>query len=300
MRDVKSPIPLFIPIIVGIIAISFSPILVRWSHAPASVQAMYRLLITVLLMLPFGGRYFGTMKSISRKNWLLLLVAGFFLALHFLLWMSSLLYTTVASSTILMALEPMFVMVGAFFLFKERTTPFAIAAMGVAIIGAVLIGWGDIGVSAENVYGDVLSILGTLAMAFNMLAAQQLLTRISSYVYSLLVFIIAGAFFAVYNFLMGIPMFNYPLEEWGVFLLLAIVPTVFGHILFNWLLQFTNGTTISMCVLGEPIGASILAAALFGEMLSFSQMTGGVFVVVGLYLFLRTNRVSYEVNSSTA
>lgn len=300
MRNVKSPVPLFIPIIVGIIAISFSPILVRWSDAPASVQGMYRLLITVLLMLPFGGRQFAAVRTISRKNWLLLAVAGFFLALHFLLWMSSLEYTSVASSTILMALEPLFVMVGAFFLFKERTTPLAIAAMGIAIVGACWIGWGDIGVSAANIYGDTLSILGTLAMAFNMLAAQQLLTQLSSYVYSLIVFTIGGVIFAVYNFFMGVPMFHYPLEEWGVFLVLAIVPTVFGHILFNWLLQFVNGTTISMCVLGEPIGASILAAVLFGEMLTFSQMAGGVFVVVGLFLFLRTNRVSYEVNSSAA
>lgn len=300
MRNTKSPIPLAIPIIVGIIAISFSPILVRWSHAPASVQGMYRLVITVLLMLLFGGRRYSSIKSLSRKNWLFLTASGFFLALHFLLWMSSLAYTTVASSTILLTLEPLFVMGGAFFLFKERTTPFAIAAMGIAIMGAVLIGWGDIGISPANVYGDVLSILGTIAMAFSMLAAQRLLTQISPFLYSLIVFAVGALVFALYNVSLGIALFDYPLQDWGIFVLLAIVPTVFGHILFNWLLQYVNGTTISMCVLGEPIGASILAALLFGEILSTSQLAGGILVVVGLYLFLRTNRVTYEVNSSTA
>ncbi|MNN68733.1 EamA-like transporter family protein [compost metagenome] len=111
-----------------------------------------------------------------------------------------------------------------------------------------------------------------------------------SYLYSLIVFLSAAGVFAVYNLFMGISFFNYPAKEWGIFVLLAVVPTVFGHILFNWLLQYVSATTVSMNILGEPVGASILAYLLLGEQLTTLQWAGGLLVMIGLAVYLYAER----------
>lgn len=290
MNSKKPPVPVPLLMLIGIVAISFSSIFIKWSSAPASVQGMYRLLFTALLMLPFARPYTGAAYALRKKDWLLLLVSGTMLALHFLLWMGSLKFTSVASSTMIMALEPVFIMLGAYFLYKERSTSSAILGLAIAIFGVVFIGWGDIGVSADNLKGDLLSIGGTAAVAAHMLIGQKLVARMPSYLYSLIVFIAAALVFAVYNLLAGIPFFAYPSKEWGIFMLLAVVPTVFGHILFNWLLHYASATTVSMNILGEPVGASILAFLLLGEQLTGLQWMGGVLVMGGLVVYLYAGR----------
>ncbi|MBW4080530.1 DMT family transporter [Paenibacillus sp. S150] len=282
----KPPVPVPVLMLIGIVAISFSAIFIKWSAAPASVQGMYRLLFTSLLMLPFARPYSGAAFALRRKDWLLLGVSGVMLALHFLLWMGSLKYTSVASSTMIMALEPVFIMLGAYILYKERSTAAAMLGLAIAIFGVAFIGWGDIGLSSDNLKGDLLSIGGTAAVAAHLLIGQKLVARMPSYLYSLIVFISAALVFAIYNLAAGIPFFAYPPREWGIFVLLAVVPTVFGHILFNWLLQYASATTVSMNILGEPVGASILAFLLLGEQLTGLQWAGGVLVMGGLAVYL--------------
>ncbi|WNS45089.1 DMT family transporter [Paenibacillus sp. MMS20-IR301] len=290
MNAKKPPVPVSLLMVIGIVAISFSSIFIKWSSAPVSVQGMYRLLITSLLMLPFARPYSGAARTLHFKDWLLLGASGVMLALHFLLWMGSLNYTSVASSTMILALEPLFIMMGAFILYKERNSGSAILGMAVAIFGVVFIGWGDIGLSAENLKGDLLSLGGTVAVAVHLLIGQKLVARMPSYLYSLIVFITAAVVFAVYNLATRTPFFDYPPREWGIFVLLAVVPTVFGHILFNWLLQYTSATTVSMNILGEPVGSSILAFLLLGEQLSRMQWAGGVLVMAGLGVYLYAGR----------
>jgi drug/metabolite transporter (DMT)-like permease len=293
----RSPLPRWVLVtllITGIAAISFSSIFIRWSQAPASILAMYRLLLTGLLMLPFVVRSRPVLKLIPLRDWGQMAASGLFLALHFLFWMESLRYTSVASSTILLALEPIFVLAGAYWVFRERTTGRAIAGMSTAILGAALIGWGDIGVSARALQGDLLSFLGTAAVAVHMLIGQGLAKRIPSLLYSLTVFTTAAAAFLLYNLATGTAVNGYSQREWGIFLLLAIVPTVFGHVLFNWLLQYVNAATVSMSVLGEPVGATLLAYLLLGERLNPMQGAAGVVIIWGVWYFLRHNRVWYE------
>lgn len=290
MTNRKPPVPVPLLMVIGIVAISFSSIFIKWSSAPASVQGMYRLLFTSLLMLPFARPYSGAVVALRKKDWLLLGLSGMMLALHFLLWMGSLKFTSVASSTMIMALEPVFIMLGAYVLYKEKSSASAMLGLAIAIFGVAFIGWGDIGLSSDNVKGDLLSIGGTAAVAAHMLLGQKLVARMPSYLYSLIVFLSASASFAVYNLLSGITFFGYPPKEWGIFLLLAIVPTVFGHILFNWLLQYASATTVSMSILGEPVGASLLAYLLLGEQLTGLQWAGGLLVMGGLAVYLYTGR----------
>jgi drug/metabolite transporter (DMT)-like permease len=212
--------------------------------------------------------------------------------------MGSLKLTTVASSTILLSLQPIFVMIGAYIGFKEKTSKSAMLCMVVAIIGASMIGWGDIGISITNIKGDILSILGTIVVAIHMLIGQSLLKSIPSTLYSFMVFLVAVMVFALYNMTLEIPMTGYSHADWGIFLLLAIVPTVFGHVLFNWLLKQVTAATISMAILGEPVGASLLAILLLNESLSLTQFIGGIIVLLGLYFFLQNTRKQHKNNKA--
>lgn len=303
LNTARAPLPrwaLIVLLLAGIVAISYSSIFIRWSEAPSSILAMYRLLLTGLLMLPFVIRQKPDLRRITLRDWGLMGLSGVFLALHFLFWMESLRFTSVASSTILLSLEPMFVLVGAYWLFRERTTKRAVLGMTSAIAGAALIGWGDVGISVRALQGDLLSFLGTAAVAAHMLVGQSMARRIPSLLYSLIVFQVAAASFYLYNLATGTPVTGYGRSEWGIFLLLAIVPTVFGHVLFNWLLQYVNAATVSMSVLGEPVGATLLAYLMLGESLNPLQAAAGAIIIWGVWYFLRHNKVHYEQKDSAA
>ncbi|MCE4050429.1 MULTISPECIES: DMT family transporter [Bacillaceae] len=274
-----------IPLAISIIAISFSAIFVKWSDAPATILSMYRMWLAGILMLPMVYINRKEFKKLSKKDWWFLLFSGAFLALHFALWFGSLKLTTVASSTIILALQPLVSLAGGFLLYRERTTSSAIMTMGIAIIGAMMIGWGDIGLSKASLLGDLLSFLSVIAVVGYLLIGQSIVKKVSHWVYTSTVFLFAAMLLTIFNLSSGEAFTGYPPKEWGIFLLLAIVPSL-SHVINNWLLNYVNATTISMSILGEPVGATILAVILLNERLSGSQIAGGLLVLAGVFYFL--------------
>ncbi|CAI6075611.1 hypothetical protein PAECIP112173_02383 [Paenibacillus sp. JJ-100] len=286
---------IYLLFVVGIIAISFSSIFVRWSDADVAVIAMYRLFLTNLLMLPFVWPHTHEMMRLNFRQWVLLLASGIMLALHFLLWMGSLRLTSVASSTVILALEPILILAGSVWLFKAKINRMMLIGMGIALFGSIIIGAGDFQVAGTALQGDILSLFGTMAVAVHMLLGQFLRAGLSAFSYNFWVFLVAACTFAVYNLAMGHPFGGYAASEWGIFLLLAIVPTIFGHYLFNWLLQYMNATTVSMGVLGEPVFSSLLAWVLLGESLSTLQMSAGVVILFGVWVFIRYGKTKPQL-----
>ncbi|SDN47384.1 Permease of the drug/metabolite transporter (DMT) superfamily [Psychrobacillus sp. OK028] len=284
-----------LPLIISIIAISFAAIFVKWSHAPATILSMYRMILATLLLLPVVWLKRAEFKKLANKEWILLFVAGMFLALHFALWFGSLKLTTVASSTIILALQPIIALIGGALLFKEKTTKAALMTMGIAVIGAVMIGWGDFGLSRNAIIGDILSFLSVIAVVGYLLIGQKAVKKVSHWIYSFTVFGFAAIALIVYNLLAGVVMVGYDLKEWGIFLLLAIVPTI-SHLINNWLMNYVTATTISMSILGEPVGATILAAIFLGERLVGWQIVGGILVLVGVFLFILQQMSRYPKN----
>ncbi len=288
----KLPVPPLVFLIVGVLAVSFSAILIKWSQAPAAVLGLYRLVFTFLLLGPFllTKEARREMRALRLRTWGAIALSGLFLGLHFIFWIGSLQYTTVASSTILITLQPIFVMVIAYFTLNERTAWQAWVGASIALIGSALIGIGDFQISGGALWGDLLSLLGTLVVSGYLVIGQHLRGQMSSMVYSLLVYIFAIVVMFFYCLWEGYSLVGYSGKEWFLFVLLAIVPTIFGHTLFNWLLKYVNAATISMAILGEPIGASLLAYLLLGESISSAQWVGGAIILSGIWLFLRTEK----------
>jgi drug/metabolite transporter (DMT)-like permease len=269
----------YILLFISILAIALSSIMIKSSNTPPSVAGMYRLYITVLIMLPFVS---WKELRLTKCDWSLILSAGFFLGLHFLFWMESLSYTSVASSMVILTLQPLFVMIGSYFIFKERVNKLMIVSMITAVFGSIIIAWGDIGVSREALIGDALSLLGTVSIAAYMLAGQKVSHKIPANVYSVIVFFIGGSVMLIYSLVNNSSLTDYSSSDWTYFFLLALIPTIFGHFIFNLLLKSIGATTVSVGVIGEPVLAIILAYFILGEAVTASQIIGGLFAVVGM------------------
>lgn len=274
-----------LPLIISIVAISFAAIFVKWSNAPATILSMYRMILACFLLLPIVLIKRKEFQKITRREWVLLFISGLFLALHFALWFGSLKLTTVASSTIILALQPIIALIGGAIFFKEQTTNSALMTMAIAVVGAVMVGWGDFGLSKNAIIGDILSFLSVIAVVGYLLIGQSVVKKVSHWIYSFSVFAFAAVALIVYNIATSVQISGYDAKEWGIFVLLAIVPTI-SHVINNWLMNFVSATTISMSILGEPVGATILAAIILNERLVAMQIMGGILVLLGVFFFL--------------
>ncbi|SDK30940.1 DMT family transporter [Sediminibacillus albus] len=284
----KTPVQPYIAIAVGVVSVSTAAIFVKLSDsAPASIIANYRLLLAVLLMAPYVlVKHRKELIQIDKKDWCFSALAGIFLAFHFILWFESLNYTSVASSVVLVTLQPIFAFLGTYFFFKERFSAGALISMVIAIIGSVIIGWGDLQVSGMALLGDMLALSGAVMVTGYLLLGQSVRKRLSLMAYTFVVYGVSSLTLIIYNLLLQQSFTGYPLNDWLIFLALAIIPTFFGHTLFNWAIKWVSTSTISMSIIFEPVGASILAYLVLGEQITWTQWLGGTIVIFGLFLFI--------------
>lgn len=295
-----APFNPYIAVIIGVIAVSTSAILVKLAgDAPAGIIAFYRMFFAVVMMAPFViFKYKNEIKTIPKRDWLLATLSGIFLALHFILWFESLNYTSVASSVVLVTLQPIFAFIGTYFFFGERFSVAAIISMFITLLGSFIIGWGDFQISGLALFGDILALLGAITVTGYFLLGQKLRRSLSLTTYTFIVYGISAMTLLLYNIVLGNNFVAYSFDIWGLFIALAIIPTFLGHSLFNWALKWLSTSTISMAVVFEPIGASILAYFILGEVVTSFQWLGGTIVIFGLFLFIMSTTRKPKVTIS--
>jgi drug/metabolite transporter (DMT)-like permease len=277
----------YLPIAIGVIAVSMSAIFVKLANADAGVIAFYRMLFSVLIMAPiFFWKYTTELKLLTKRDLAFSIIAGIFLAFHFILWFESLNYTSVASSTVLVTLQPLFAFAGTYFFFKEQLSLKTILSGLIAIGGCVLISWGDFQISGSALYGDMLALIACALVTAYLLFGQDVRKRLSLVTYTFVVYGVSTITLFFYIVGKGESFGPYPASDWMWFLLLAIIPNLLGHTLFNWSLKYVSTNVISIAILFEPIGAAILAFYVFNEYLSSTQVIGGFIVIVGIMLFV--------------
>ncbi|MEK4532796.1 DMT family transporter [Solibacillus sp. FSL W7-1472] len=283
----KPPIHPYIPIIIGVISVSLSAIFVKLSSADAGVIAFYRMLFSIMIMLPwFLMKYKNEIKVLSKRDWIFSSIAGVFLSFHFILWFESLNYTSVASSTVLVTMQPLFAFIGTYLFFKEKITLQTFIAGGIAILGSVLISWGDFKISGTALYGDILALIACALITGYLLFGQDVRKRLSLVTYTMVVYSVSTVTLFFYIIVKGESFGPYPAIDWMWFILLAIIPNLLGHNLFNWVLKWTSTNVISIAILFEPVGAALLAMFIFNEYLTVSQIVGGLVVILGIMLFV--------------
>ena len=292
--DSDTPVvPPLAALALAVVAVSTSAILIRWSRAPSTVAAFYRVLFTTLLLAPVAAvHYREAFARLSVRDWLVAASSGLALAAHFAAWFESLEWTSVAASVTLVQTQPVFVALGAAWLLEERLNRRIVVGIGVALAGSVLLSVGDLlsgGAFAGSnpIYGDALALVGALAAAGYVLAGRSLRQRLPLIPYVIVVYTVSAIGLLGWTVGQGASLGPYPPREWLLFLGMAVGPGIFGHTVVNWALAHVESSVVSVTLVGEPVGSTLLALLLLGEVPPAMTAVGGVVVLLGIVLTAR-------------
>ncbi|EOP25277.1 MULTISPECIES: DMT family transporter [Bacillus] len=285
----KSSIFSYFILFFGVFALSTSAIFVKLADAPAAIIAFYRLLFATVILLPlllFNKRNRNELKTLAKKQWGFGFLSGLFLAAHYVLWFESLQYTSVASSTVIVTFQPLFSMIGGYFLFKERFTKGAVIGCLIAISGSIVIGWQDFQISGDALYGDILAFMAAGIITAYFFISQHIRKDLSLIPYSVISYGSSACFLGIFAYMQQQSFIHYATQTWLSFIGLAFIATILGQTIFNWLLKWMSATVISMSILGETIGTCVLAYFILSETITLQQALGISIIFIGLTLFL--------------
>lgn len=278
----------YLVLLVGVVSVSFAAIFIRLAEAPPLVIAAYRLTIAslVLILLTYK-KTVPSLKRLSGRDSLLLLLSSFFLALHFALWITSLSYTSIASSVILVTCHPAFVAVISYFLWHEVLNRLTIGGMALAFAGVVLINYGGFDFGQQYILGDVLALIAGFAMGGYLILGGYLKNRIEIMPYLTVIYTGAAIILLLATVGFGYSFTGYSGKTYLMMALLAVVPQLIGHSSFNLALRLIPVTLVSVAILGEPVGATLLGYFLLDEVPTVKELIGGVLILAGIFIVLR-------------
>lgn len=275
-------------LVVAILAVSTASVLFRLSEAPALVKAAYRLLYATLLLAPFAlARHGRELRSLPARDWLGLAAVGVVLAVHFASWIRSLDLTSVASSVFLVTLHPLVVAAASAFLFREALGARGWIGAAVAVAGGAWVVFADASGGTPGsapLAGDALALVGAVAAGAYFLAGRSYRKRLPLLVYVVPVYAACALTLVALAAASGDALGGWPLREHAIFLALAVGPMVFGHTVLNWALAHVSAPAVATTVVGEPLGASLLAWLVLGEGVSTAALPGFALVLGGLLL----------------
>ena len=307
-HDRPKTVPLVL--ILAIAGISFAGPLTRLSHAEPLAIAVWRLGFSLAIVgaILAGTGQWRQWKSLSRGDLVSAVAAGVFLAAHFWSWIASIGMTSVAASVVLVNMSPVIVVVGSAFWLGERPTYRQAIGISIALLGAVVLASADflnapvavdlalaggsgnaasIGIPfSRAIVGDLLAVIGAITVSVYLLAGRRVRQKLDLWPYVGLVYGVCFVTVFAIALLLGVPLAPQPERELLIFAALAIGPMMLGHTGFNWALRYLPAYVVSLVALGEPVGATILAAILPGIAEHPRPLTllGGAIVLAGVVL----------------
>jgi drug/metabolite transporter (DMT)-like permease len=305
MTSSPSPryITLMLSLLAGVSAVSTAAIFIRFAQnggAPSIVIAAARLTFTSLILAPVVFlRYRHDILRLNRKDLMLALLSGFFLALHFATWITSLEFTTVASSVVLVTTTPLWVAIIAPLVLHERLKGIAVLGLVFAMIGGIIVGMSDACAwqryrlicppiktlfNGTAFFGNALALIGAWMAAGYLLVGKKIRARMELVPYLFIVYGMAALVLLVIMVGMGQSFLGLPPLDYLWFLLLALIPQLFGHSIFNWSLKFLPASIVALTLLGEPVGSTILAFVIFSEKPGWGKIFGALFILGGIWL----------------
>ena len=276
---------------IAISAVSTASVFIRYAQAdaPSLTIAAYRLGLAALILLPLGWlRHRRELLKLKGPDWLWALASGVFLAAHFATWITSLEYTTVASSVVLVSTSPLWVALAARLFLKEPLGPRLLAGLSLALTGSIVISFAEArsGISSRPLLGNALALSGALAVSGYWLIGRRLRRRISLIPYVTMVYGFAALTLLAAALLLRQPLGGFKASTYVWLLLLALVPQLLGHSSFNWALKHLPAAYVAVATLGEPVGAALLAYLLLGETPQLLKIVAAGVILAGIYLAL--------------
>jgi drug/metabolite transporter (DMT)-like permease len=301
-RPVKST--LVLGLLGGILAVSTASIFIRFAQAevPSLVIAAFRLTIAALILAPIAlTRNSSELRALGRHDLALGLLAGFFLALHFATWITSLEYTTVASSVVIVTTTPLWVALLSPIVLRENITRPVIIGMILALVGGTIVGLSDLCswnhglvcppaeefMRGRALFGDFLALAGAWMAAGYLLIGRRLRTKIPLIPYIFVVYSMAALVLIIIMLLAGESPFGFSPIAYLWMVLLALIPQLLGHSTFNWALKYLPASFVSVTLLGEPIGSTLLALIILKEIPTGLELFGGLLILTGIFVASR-------------
>ncbi|MFA5101919.1 MAG: DMT family transporter [Candidatus Thermoplasmatota archaeon] len=287
-------------LLISIIAVSFASVFILSCQAPPLSIAFYRLFFTTLLLVPLIALRKKTrdeLRSLPRRTMILMIVIGVILAAHFALWITSLTMTSVASSVILVTAHPVLVAPVSFFFLKEKLSWVNAAGIAISLAGVGVLVFGNYGFAAfglDTLEGNILALLGGMAAGLYILGGRILRKTVSTVTYAFVVYAVGTIVLFFICIAMAAPVSDLAFSDYAIILLMAVVSGLLGHTLYNWSLGYIRASVMSVALLGEPIGSSLLAYAIpwIHQQPSAYTILGGSIILVGIYLTARTMQES--------
>jgi len=292
-------------LITAILAVSTSSVFIRFAQKDATslVIAALRLAFATLMLAPIAlTRHRQELQSLTRSDVLLGLISGLFLAVHFGTWISSLEFTTVASSVVFVSTGPLWVALLSPFLLNEHLSQIAIAGLALAFLGGSIVGLADActwnaGLQCPDLthvlqgramWGNFLALVGAWAVSGYLIIGRKLRAKVSLIPYIFIVYGMAAAGLIVAMFASGETPFGHPIPAYFWIFLLAAFPQLIGHSTYNWALRFIPASLVAITTLVEPIASAILAYFVLRETPASGVILGGALILSGIYLTSRS------------
>ena len=278
------------------LTVSSAAILIRVAQAEgvhSITIAAWRLTIAAGLLWPLAwAKSSKDILALKKKDWLLGGAAGLFLAMHFAAWISSLGFTSVASSTALVTTNPIWIALVSWLFFREQPGRWLVFGIVAVVFGSALIFLSDArlieGSGGSNpMLGNTLALVGSLTVCGYLLIGRRLRRTMSLLPYIWLVYSSAAVALLVTSAMNGAALTGFSSRAWLCLIALALGPQLLGHSAINWALKHVSATFIAITILGEPIGSALLAWLIFGERFAPLQLTGFAMLLAGIYLAAR-------------
>lgn len=287
MREEPAFNPYF-ALISGAVAVSTGAIFVRLADAPALVTAAYRVGLASLVLLPVA---WFTVRSelvrLTRTDVRMAVFSGAFLALHFAVWISSLDYTSVANSVVLVNTNPIWVGLFTRFVTGEKISRATRIGIGLSVLGGVIIGFGDFSLGVRALWGDGLAMAGSICAAVYLLIGRNLRKRLSLVAYISVSYGSAALLLWAVVLILKFPIVGFGTKTYAAFLGLALFTQLVGHTSYNWALKWFSAGVVAVSLLGEPVGSTILAYVLFHEGLDWFKALGGLLILSAIVIAVR-------------
>lgn len=273
----------------GIVGIAWSAPLIRLADpAPVLAIAALRLTVASPAMVGYvawrGG--VGDLRQTTRRDRVALVLAALALAVHFVLWVAALQRTSVVTGVVLVTMQPIFVGLGAWIFLREPPTRAVILGSAVALLGAALLAGDDLG-DRGSLEGDLLALLGGLMASAYLVIGRRARRSLSTASYGASVYTMTALFLLVAVAVTGTPLLGLEPHSYLAIVAVAVVSQLIGHNAMNWALGFLPAAMVAVAILGEPVGATVIAAIVLDEVPTLLEIAGAAVVLIGVYVALR-------------
>ncbi|MBN1945577.1 MAG: DMT family transporter [Bradymonadales bacterium] len=290
----KIPPAIYLFLVIGILAASQSGNIIRLGEAPAVAMAFWRLLLATAVLAPWSFGEVSRRKGLDRRDrWLtvidrrdrwLTVLAGVALSVHLISWIAAVQLTTVANAAILFSINPVLTAAGAYLCFGERVGQRLVIAIGIGLVGIVVMSSADVSLSPRHLLGNGLALLCSVFFTIYLLAGKRVRQKVPTNLYVCTIYGIAAAVALAGVLVMGEPLVDYSGRTWLSFILLALVPTLIGHTSFNMAIRYIKAGWLSAATVSEPLFAGLVAFYAWDEPITGPMVVGYLLVATSVII----------------